>query len=368
MSRVLVVDAAPPQAGRDGGSARMVALLTLLTQDGHHVRFASQRPWPAELVLPRRRLEQLGVEVVADDGDVAAFLRDAGAELEVVILSRLPVATTLLPVVREHAPHAQLIYDATHAEYLARFRLAKQTGNRPLLVAALADRDAERAVVAAANAVIATSQADAEALRELAPGARVVVATAVHGDGDPAPPTGVRRGIVFLGFLEMPENDLAARRLVEEIWPRVETLAGPTPLTVLGACPPTWLTDQAASTPRLSVPGYLPDVAPALRDAAVMVVPLAGGAGVKSKVLHAFGRWLPVVATTDGLRGTEAQDGVHALVGETNDELAAATARLLGDPALAARLASGGAELLRTRFGADTSRAALRTVLEGVHA
>ncbi|MBJ7470529.1 MAG: glycosyltransferase [Solirubrobacteraceae bacterium] len=367
MSRVLVVDEAPPQPGRDGGSARMVALLELLIGDGHRVCFASIRPWSDDLLLPRRRVEELGVEVVASDGDVAGYLATAGTNVDVVILSRLPVASALLGAARAHAPRAQVVYDAVHAEHLARYRLAKLAGNAPLLAAALTDRAAEAAVVAAVDGLLATSEEDATALQALGPQARVAVVPAVHASGDASPPSGRRHGLVFLGFLEMPENAIAARRLVDEIWPRIERLAGPTPLTILGACPPAWLSARAACTPRLSAPGHLPDVDAPLRHAAALVVPLRGGAGVKSKVLHAFGRWLPVVASTDGLRGTQARDGVHALVGESDDELAEASARVLGDPSLGKMLAGNAAELLRTHFGVEANRAALRTVLEGVH-
>jgi len=41
-------------------------------------------------------------------------------------------------------------------------------------------------------------------------------------------------GIAFLGFLGVPENELAVRRLVERVWPAIESEMGPTPLTVIG--------------------------------------------------------------------------------------------------------------------------------------
>ena len=365
MTRLLVIDQEPPQATRDGGSARMVAVLRLLRDEGHAVTFASLRPWPADLVGTAERLDRLGIQLAARDGAVAGWLQAEGQGLGVVIASRLPVAEAMLPLTRYSCPSARFIYDATHVEHLAKYRLAKLTGNRPLLAAALRDRTAECDVVAAADAVVAASEEDADELRLLGTGADVHVVTAVHAAGDRTDlAAGPRAGIVFLGFLGVPENELAVRRLLDGVWPLVEAELGPTPLTVIGAGPPDWLVAAAADRPRLTVTGFVDDVDRPLREAAVLVVPLAGGAGVKSKVLHACARHLPVVATADGLRGVPAVDGVHALRGESDAELAAATVRILRDPRLGRQLARRAAALLRERFNDDVSRAALRAALD----
>jgi hypothetical protein len=351
MTRVLVVDHEPPQANRDGGSARMATVLRLLRDDGHDVTFASLRPSCAEL----------------DVADITDWLH--AGPVDAVIASRLSVAEAMLPVARGCCPAARFIYDATHVEHLAKYRLAKLTGNRPLLAAALRDRSAERNLVTAADAVLAVSEEDADELRALHGGTVVHVVTAVHGAGDETDlAVAPRRGIVFLGFLAVPENDLAVRRLIEGVWPAIETEMGPTPLTVIGAQPPDWLLTAATERPRLTVTGLLDDVDAALREAAVLVVPMSGGAGVKTKVLHAFARHLPVVATSDGLRGVSAVDGVHVLRAETDAELAAATVAILRSPHLGRELARQAAALLRERFSDDVSRAGLRAALESCDA
>jgi glycosyltransferase involved in cell wall biosynthesis len=364
MTRLLVIDQEPPQATRDGGAARMIAVLRLLRDEGHAVTFVSLRPWPADLVGTAERLARLGVELAARDGAVAGWLQAEGQGLDVVIASRLPVAEAMLPLTRSSCPSARFIYDATHVEHLAKYRLAKLTGNRPLLAVALRDRSAERDVVAAADAVVTASEEDADELRRLWTGVDVHVVTAVHAAGDRTDlAAGPRAGIVFLGYLGMPENELAVRRLVDGVWPRVEAELGPTPLTVIGAAPPEWLVTAASDRPQLTVTGFLDEVDQPLREAAVLLVPLGGGSGVKSKVLHAFARHLPVVATADGLRGVPVVDGVHAFRGESDAELAAATVRILRNPALGRELAGRAAALLRERFNDDVSRAALRGAL-----
>ncbi|MBB3604898.1 glycosyltransferase involved in cell wall biosynthesis [Mycolicibacterium sp. BK556] len=361
MSQVLVVDQEPPQACRDGGAARMVALLRLLRNDGHSVTFASRRPRASSQAGPEEQLASLGVTTVRCPIDDWLVTHTP----DIVIASRLPVADEVLPIVKTFSPTSRFVYDATHVEYLAKYRLAKLTGNRPLLAAAVQDKSAERKVVAAADAVVAVSEEDAGELRGLDAEANIHIVPAVHAHGDSADlAAGPRTGIVFLGYLGMPENEIAVRRLVDRVWPLIESIAGPTRLTVIGAAAPAWLLAAAADRPRLALTGQLADIDQTLREAAVMVVPLTGGAGVKTKVLHAFARRLPVVATADGLRGIPAVHGVHALYAQSDSDMAGCVAQLLESPTLGTELADRAAELLRARFNDDVNRAALCAALE----
>jgi len=228
--------------------------------------------------------------------------------------------------------------------------------------ALLAESDDELA--AAADAIIATSDEDAHELRQLATGADIHVVPAVEACGDRDDEAdSPRAGIVFLGVLGVVENEIAVRRLIETVWPLVEAEIGPTSLTVVGAAPPQWLRTVSESHPRLIVTGHVPVIDEVLRKAAVTVIPLSGGAGVKTKVLQAFAKRLPVVATAAGMRGVPAVDGVHALLAESDDELAAAAVRILRDPDLGRSLASRASTLLRERFTDDVYRAALEKAL-----
>jgi glycosyltransferase involved in cell wall biosynthesis len=365
MSNLLVVDYEPPQASRDGGAARMVTLLQLLRDEGHRVTFASLRPWPVDLVATARRLEDLGVGIAARDGRVEEWMSRHGPHFDVVIASRLEVAQAMLPLARRHCPGCRFVYDATHVEHLNKFRLAKHTGSRAVLSAALQDRSAESEVVAEADAVFVTSEEDADALRALAAETEIHVITAVDAasdDTDLAP--GPRSGIVFLGYLGYRDNEFAVRRLVDRVWPLVQAELGPTTLTVVGAAPPDWLVAAADERPGLKVAGHLPDVRPVLRSAAVMVVPLIGGSGVKTKVLQSFARMVPVVATADGLRGIPAVHGVHVLRGESDAELAAAVVEILRNPARGREIATQAETLLRTQFNIEVSRKSLRKAMD----
>jgi glycosyltransferase involved in cell wall biosynthesis len=71
---------------------------------------------------------------------------------------------------------------------------------------------------------------------------------------------------------------------------------------------------------------------------------------MRVKILEAFARGIPVVSTTIGVEGIDAEPGRHLLVADRPADFAAAVLRLLDDPAEAARLAGAARRLLEERY------------------
>ena len=70
--------------------------------------------------------------------------------------------------------------------------------------------------------------------------------------------------------------------------------------------------------------------------------------------LEAMAAARPVVGTTIGLDGLAIDDGVHALVADDAATFAERVVDLIGDDALAQRVAAAGAEHARLRFAWDS--------------
>jgi glycosyltransferase involved in cell wall biosynthesis len=79
-------------------------------------------------------------------------------------------------------------------------------------------------------------------------------------------------------------------------------------------------------------------------------VPLRKGGGTRLKVLEALALGTPVISTSKGVEGLAVEHGRHLLVADTAADFADATARLLGQPELRARLAAAGQELARAQY------------------
>src|SRR5690606_4476985 len=122
--QVLLIDALTAMPDRDSGSLRMLNLMRLLREEGAHVVFL-----PADLKHAgtyTQALQAIGVETwhAPFVGGIPAWLREHGPRFDSVIACRHYVARSFLPLLREHAPQARLVFDTIDLHYLRERRAA----------------------------------------------------------------------------------------------------------------------------------------------------------------------------------------------------------------------------------------------------
>ncbi len=152
--------------------------------------------------------------------------------------------------------------------------------------------------------------------------------------------------LIYPGALSYDANFDAVAHFLSAILPRIQARRPDVRLRVTGRVTPA----QIAALPSangVDFTGYLDDVRPAVARAWAEVVPLRKGGGTRLKVLEALALGTPVVSTSKGIEGLELEDGRHVLVADSAADFAAATERLLGQPALRARLSADGREAVR---------------------
>jgi glycosyltransferase involved in cell wall biosynthesis len=137
------------------------------------------------------------------------------------------------------------------------------------------------------------------------------------------------RSVVFVAnFAYAPSLD-GARFLLDEVAPRVWARVPAATFVLVGNSPPPEL--RARSTATVVVTGRVPDVAPYLDEADVVVCPLRSGGGVKAKTLEAVRRGAPIVATPIAIQGLPETAASVIRVAERPDELATEIVALLTD-------------------------------------
>ena len=157
--------------------------------------------------------------------------------------------------------------------------------------------------------------------------------------------------IMTLGSLTYPPNADGIRWFLQEVFPLVQRQIPQANLTLIGKSPPADFVEMARQQPRaIRVTGYVDDLTPYMEEAALMVVPVRAGSGMRVRLLEAFARAMPAVTTTIGLEGIEATHEEHVLVADSAEAFAAATVRLLRDEGLQAKLAQNGRSLAETRY------------------
>jgi glycosyltransferase involved in cell wall biosynthesis len=180
--------------------------------------------------------------------------------------------------------------------------------------------------------------------------------------GNPA--TGGPPVLLFQGGLEYPPNIDAAQWLATAIAPRVRAVVPAAEVRLVGR-------PAASITPLhregvLTVVGEVPSMDEELARATVAVVPLRYGSGTRLKILESFAHRVPVVSTTLGAEGLDVEDGVHLLLADEPEELAAAAVRLLGDVRLRVRLTEAAEERYLERYDGRLANQGVRRLVEDV--
>lgn len=173
--------------------------------------------------------------------------------------------------------------------------------------------------------------------------------------------------LVFNGAPAYYANADAMRWFCGEVLPAVRALRPGVRLQITGPHDGIDL-GGIAGEEGVSLSGYLEDVRPAVAGSWACVVPLRQGGGTRLKILEALALGTPVVATAKGAEGLDVTHEHDILIADGPAEFARQTARLLGDPALRARLAANGRALVEAKYGWDRIGAAFCGVVEGAWA
>ncbi|HET59929.1 MAG TPA: glycosyltransferase [Chloroflexi bacterium] len=157
--------------------------------------------------------------------------------------------------------------------------------------------------------------------------------------------------VFTFGTLYYPPNADGIRWFINGVFPKVREAVPGVTLTVVGKNPPPdFLALQSASPDVFHVPGYVTDLTPWFEQAAVVIVPVRVGGGMRVRILEAFARAMPIVTTTVGLEGIDALPGEHILVEDDESAFAEAVIGLIKDEKWQNRLAAKGRQLAEQMY------------------
>jgi polysaccharide biosynthesis protein PslH len=212
---------------------------------------------------------------------------------------------------------------------------------------------AECLICRTVKGVVAVSDADADAMRDLFGIERpLVIATGVDLEYF-SPPSASRRpsGLVFTGSMDWLANIDGVRYFVEKILPFIRTTRPDCTLTIVGRDPSPAIVELARRDSLIRVTGTVPDIRPYLWNAAVSVVPLRIGSGTRLKIYESMAAGVPVVSTTIGAEGLTIDPPRDIRIADDPERFARCCLELLTVSAERERLADAGRQMVTARFG-----------------
>jgi glycosyltransferase involved in cell wall biosynthesis len=288
---------------------------------------------------------------------------------EIVYLGQLGMAA-YLPRARRLAPRARVVLEEHNVEWEIFRRLAPtfRVGLRQAAHwEARALRRYEQRTLRAVDSVIAISDADANALRQLANTNATVVPTFF----EPAPrrvETTRAPSLAYTGLLAWQPNAHGLDWFCQSVWPLIRSRVPEATLTIAGpglrrladgslAVPENW------RIPGIATIGYVDDLEDLYRRSVAMVAPIVGGSGVRMKLLESMRAGMPTVTTTDGAAGLAVEDGREMFVADDSARFADGVVRLLSDDRLRDRIRTAGYAYLENHHSLAVARARLDRAL-----
>ena len=103
----------------------------------------------------------------------------------------------------------------------------------------------------------------------------------------------------------------------------------------------------------MTVTGYVPDIRPYFHRASVFVAPLRAGSGIQTKNLEAMAMGTPVVTTSIGAMGLEAEIGEELLTADNPQDFADCVIHLIENTEVQQNLAHAGRKRVEASYNWD---------------
>jgi glycosyltransferase involved in cell wall biosynthesis len=363
MSAVLMVDGALPAREASAGERATFDLIDGLQALGHEVHFTALG-FNAEDGLRSEAMHRAGIHLLAGHGQGLDHLRTVigSRHYDVVIVHRPgPALAVQAALVGTPAATIYIGHDVHQWRLSAQQRLQSDVQPHRLLAMQVAERRCWQGY----DLSVYPTDREADFVRDAGyPAFAMPYYRLTAQDLPPLEGHGPRSGLLMVGASFHAPNKDAVGVAVTEVLPLTRER-----VTVVGDWP---LRDRKPlMAPGVTFTGRVDEQV--LRELhqthLALLAPLRFGAGTRRKLVAAMGLGLPVITTSEGLRGLLVRDAIAddpVLVADTPAEMAAHIDRLRRDPEWGATMAGRAQACVASIYGEDNFDAGVQDALNSV--
>ena len=155
--------------------------------------------------------------------------------------------------------------------------------------------------------------------------------------------------LIFVGDMKWRPNEDALIWFLNHIFKPIEREIPSVRLIVVGKDPSEKIR-KFANWKNIAVTGWVPDERPYLAKAALVIVPLRIGGGMRIKILNAMAMGKCVVSTSIGAEGIDAVNGRHIVLADRPAAFAGEVCRILKNPAAAEKIGAAARDLALQKY------------------
>ena len=172
--------------------------------------------------------------------------------------------------------------------------------------------------------------------------------------------------ILMTGYMSDPANEDGAKWFIHHVWPELRKNHPHLKFYIVGAAPTKVIRRLAKKDERIIITGEVPDLRSYRCAASVFVSPVRLGSGLRIKVLEAMAGNLPVVSTSLGLEGLDAQTGFNCLIADTPEMFVNSVEWLLTDGELRDRLAKNARQMVEEKYTLEIGMRRFEKIIKSV--
>jgi len=154
--------------------------------------------------------------------------------------------------------------------------------------------------------------------------------------------------IVFVGSMDWLPNVDGIIWFYKRVFPYIKERVPQVKFYIIGKNPPPEVLNLKSE--EVIVTGYVDDVREYMAKAAVFVVPLRVGGGMRIKILNALAMSKAVVSTSVGCEGIDATNGENIYIEDGEEGFAEKIIELMLDREKRERIGRNGLELIRNKY------------------
>jgi GT2 family glycosyltransferase/glycosyltransferase involved in cell wall biosynthesis len=366
--KLLMLDVTAPTPDRDSGSGDIFNFMKVAREADWAVTFIADNFLHEGDSPYIKNLQRIGIECIYRPyiNSIEEYIELQGNKFDIIVLSRVDVASLYIDVVRRYAPNAKLIFNTVDLHFLRQSRGAAVLEKLDSFdEVARTFRDEIRAI-AICERTIVVSQEEAELIKKIFPPARLSVIPIIRElpktiqkiDFDD------RCNIGFIGqFAHFPNRD-AISFFITSIFPRISQEIPDCRLIIAGSNMPENIAKFASD--RIVIKGYIADLHELFGSVRLSIAPLRFGAGMKGKIVSSLLYGVPVVATSIAVEGMGMTQGKEVLVADDPEEFARSIIDVYNSRPKWEALSAKGLEFATERFSLDVVGQKIRTTLAEV--
>jgi len=363
--RALVIDALTPQPDKDAGSYAAVQEMRILQSLGFKLTFIPENL--EYLGAYTEELQRMGIECqyAPFTPSVAQFIKQRGAEFDVVYITRFYVADKYINLIRRAAPQAKIVFNNADLHFLREVRMGIANRDHDRIEKATLTRDTELAVMRRVDLVLSYNEVEHAVIQSHNLDKSLVAKCPwVVEVPEKVPGFEQRKDIAFLGGFGHPPNVEAVEFFVGEVMPLLRNALPDVRFLIYGSNVPDAM--EALESEDVIIKGYVTNVADVYDSCRVFVAPLKFGAGLKGKVAGALAHGVPSVLSPIAAEGLGIADGREALVVSTPEEWVTAISGLYKDPEQWSRISNQSRAFSTRQFSFESGSRLMRAALEQI--